>query len=89
MHNLYMISVGLKYSINAHIAQLSHTVSLDKIYKTLEKHHSITPEQFDRDRMINAESEEVIPAFRLMIYSRVLAIPFEDLLAKQTIKNSD
>ena len=75
-----MDDVKLKYSINHYISQLPG-VTLDKIHKVLEKHHCITPELFTADRLIPADSELEIPVFRLMIYSRVLAIPFEHLVA--------
>jgi hypothetical protein len=74
-----MTNVKLKYNINHHINQLPG-ITLEKIHKVLEKHHGITPELFAADRSIPAGSDIEIPVFRLMIYSRVLAIPFENLL---------
>lgn len=71
-----------KYALNAELAKLPRSTSINDVIKHLAK-YGITRDEFYRDREIAFGSDSSIPSDRLFIYAQVLDCMVDDLMNQQ------
>jgi hypothetical protein len=69
-----------KYTINYYVSILPPYVTIDHIHDVLFNHYGISVEQFRADRYLEIDDAGEIPVSRLLAYSRVVAIPIDQLI---------